>query len=91
MDTLHLEISGRVQGVGFRWHVREEAQRLGLKGWVKNLPDGSVEIAAAGARGDLEKLEKAVRSGPRGAHVSTVRQLEPVAADSLESPFGIAR
>lgn len=91
MESIHLEIRGRVQGVGFRWFVMEIARELGLAGWVKNRPDGVVEIAAAGKPEALTKLEIAVTRGPRGATIEEVRNLGAVAADSLEVPFGIVR
>jgi len=89
MDTIHLEVSGRVQGVGFRWFVVDEARRLKLSGWVRNRPDGRVEIAASGNADALAQLESAVTSGPPGAEVKKVSRLAEVAADSLQSPFGI--
>jgi acylphosphatase len=91
MQSIHLEISGRVQGVGFRWFVVEKARRLRLAGWVRNRPDGKVEIAACGNADALAQFESAVSSGPPGAQVQTVNQLEQVAADSLPSPFEIVR
>jgi acylphosphatase len=91
MDSIHLEIRGRVQGVGFRWYVVDAARKLRLAGWVKNRPDGNVELAAAGASDALTRLEAAVTAGPPGARVEEVRRLGEVAADSLQSPFGIVR
>lgn len=91
MESIHLEVRGRVQGVGFRWYVLEMARELRLAGWVRNRPDGNVEIAAAGDRDALAKLESAVRSGPPGARVEEVRRLDAVVAHSLGSPFAIAR
>ena len=91
MDTIHLEIRGRVQGVGFRWFIVEKAEQLKLAGWVRNRSDGCVEIAAAGPSEALRKLEGAARAGPRGARVEEVRELAPVSADSLRQPFEIAR
>jgi acylphosphatase len=91
MDTIHLEVRGRVQGVGFRWYIVEKAEQLKLAGWVRNRPDGNVEIAAAGPREALTKLETAARSGPRGARVEEVRELPPVPPETLREPFEIAR
>jgi len=91
MESIHLKISGRVQGVGFRWFVTEKARRLGLSGWVKNRADGNVEVAAAGDPAALELLEAAVAAGPPGAEVKHVERLPPVAPGELESPFAIAR
>lgn len=91
MESIHLEVHGRVQGVGFRWYVVEMARALGLAGWVKNRPDGKVELAAAGSREALEKLSAAVRAGPRGARIEGVRVLPAIPADDCESPFTIMR
>jgi acylphosphatase len=91
MESIHLEVRGRVQGVGFRWHVMRIARELGLAGWIRNRPDGIVELAAAGERVALTKLEAAVNAGPPGARVEEVRSLGAVEVDSLETPFGITR
>jgi acylphosphatase len=91
MESIHLEVSGRVQGVGFRWFVVDKARELGLSGWVRNRPDGKVEIAASGNAAALAQFESAVRNGPPGAQVQDVNRLTPVADDSLESPFAIVR
>ena len=91
MDSIHLEVHGRVQGVGFRWYVVEMARELGLAGWVKNRPDGKVELAAAGTREALDKFTAAVRAGPRGARIEDVRVLAAVPASECESPFTIVR
>jgi acylphosphatase len=91
MESIHLEVSGRVQGVGFRWFVVEEARRLQLSGWVRNRPDGKVEIAASGNADALARLESTVTSGPPGAQVQKVSRLPQVAVEQLQSPFGIVR
>lgn len=91
MDSIHFEVRGRVQGVGFRWFVVDKAKELELAGWVRNKSDGNVEIAAAGQRAALAKFESAVKAGPRGARVEEIRTLPPVATDSLRAPFEIVR
>jgi len=72
----HVLVSGRVQGVGFRWYAREKGQELGLAGWVRNLPDGRVEAwlegEAAAVRAMLAWLEK----GPPSARVKSVEVIE---------------
>jgi acylphosphatase len=65
-------VSGRVQGVGFRYFIQDAAAREGVTGWVRNLPDGGVEAHAEGEREAVLRLERAIRSGPRGARVDTV-------------------
>jgi acylphosphatase len=65
-------ISGRVQGVGFRYFTETTAQREGVAGWVRNLPDRSVEVVAEGDADAVERFERAVRHGPPGARVDHV-------------------
>jgi acylphosphatase len=77
--VLHVIVRGRVQGVGFRWFVRSEARRLGLAGWVRNLPDGTVELRAKGMESFLVTLRTAIGRGPEGAIVTDI---EVVAADT---------
>lgn len=69
---LHALVSGRVQGVGFRYFVRQSAAALDLSGWVRNLFDGRVELAAEGEQASLEALLARVRQGPPGSHVDAV-------------------
>jgi acylphosphatase len=71
---MRLVVTGRVQGVGFRWATVDEAQRRGLVGWVRNLSGGGVEIVAEGDKDGLEKLAAWARQGPRFASVSSVEQ-----------------
>ena len=66
-------VAGRVQGVGFRYFVARAARRLGLSGYVRNLPDGTVEVAAAGSRGALDALVALLEKGPPGAVVESVK------------------
>lgn len=79
MATRRLLISGRVQGVGFRYSLQREAQRLGLAGWVRNRSDGSVEALAHGAPDALDALVAWARRGPPAARVAEVKS-EPAAA-----------
>jgi len=67
-----LKIVGRVQGVYFRASACQEAQSLGLAGWVRNCPDGSVELVAEGTRDNLEQLIAWCHRGPPGARVTEV-------------------
>ncbi len=69
---VHLYVSGCVQGVFFRARTRERAQALGLTGWVRNLPDGRVEIASEGEDDALASLVAWARVGPPAARVSDV-------------------
>ncbi len=87
---LHVAVRGRVQGVGFRWFVRENARRLDLTGWVRNQADGSVEVAVDGEAELVERLRVALGSGPAGAAVASIDTLPPL-ADSLPRPFTILR
>jgi acylphosphatase len=65
-------VRGRVQGVGFRFFVQDEAQKLGVTGWVRNNPDGAVEVLASGSAAQLAALHGRLRSGPRSARVDDV-------------------
>jgi acylphosphatase len=70
METrAHILVEGLVQGVGFRWFVARHAQGLGLKGYVKNMFDGSVEVEAEGDRSLVEELINHLKVGPRSAQV----------------------
>ncbi len=78
---IHVIVSGRVQGVGFRYFTRETAQRLGVAGWVRNCPDGSVEFEAQAPAGVLNEFRHIIREGPTLAWVGDFRETEmPVAA-----------
>ncbi len=65
----HIVVHGLVQGVGFRYFVFRVAVRLGLAGWVRNQYNGDVELVAEGERSMVEEFIKAVKIGPRSAHV----------------------
>ena len=77
-------ISGRVQGVGFRYSTVREARRLGLSGWVRNTEDGRVELVANGTQMEIHQLTDWCQSGPPGARVTSVRCSE----EPVDSPLG---
>jgi len=70
--TLNAIIKGRVQGVGFRYFTKNKAKELHLRGWVRNLPDGSVETQASGPAEALERLLQSLSTGPVGSQVDSV-------------------
>jgi len=72
MTSRRFVISGRVQGVGFRYFVQSVAVRESIRGWVRNLDDGRVETAAAGEADAVERFERAIRQGPPAARVDRV-------------------
>lgn len=72
MNSKRLVISGRVQGVGFREWMVEQAKELGVSGWVRNRLDGSVEALVAGDVAAVEELLRLCRRGPRMAEVVTI-------------------
>mgnify|MGYP001552345683 FL=1 len=71
-DRIDYRVSGRVQGVGYRWWAVRKAQHLGLGGIVRNLPDGSVEVRATGPAEALREFASALHSGPPYARVRSV-------------------
>lgn len=70
--SIHCFVSGRVQGVWFRANTKDQATRLGLSGWVRNLPDGRVEVMACGEKEQLRQLYQWLQKGPEKARVSFV-------------------
>ena len=72
VDRLHVRISGRVQGVGFRYATEREANALGLHGWVRNYPDGSVEAEFEGPKSELKSILDWCRQGPAFAQVTNI-------------------
>ncbi|HJQ99296.1 MAG TPA: acylphosphatase [Candidatus Polarisedimenticolaceae bacterium] len=87
---VRLIVHGRVQGVGFRYAAREAAVEAGVSGWVRNLPDGTVEIVAQGTPEAVERLAEWAARGPRHAVVERVSRarLEP---EEGSIDFAIAR
>ena len=82
--TVRLLVSGRVQGVGFRYFVLRRARALGVAGYTRNLADGSVEVVARGPGDQISALEAAVRAGPPHAHVAGVEKVE--ISDEVDIP-----
>jgi acylphosphatase len=82
MPTLHLLAKGRVQGVSYRVSAKEEADRLGLTGWVRNTPEGHVEITATGNDAALHAFTTWCRRGPAHAHVTDL-----ITENLPETPF----
>lgn len=72
MKRAHIIIYGRVQGVWFRAHTKEMADKLGIKGWVRNLPDGSVEAVFEGDEKSIEEMIRWCHHGPPLARVDRV-------------------
>lgn len=92
MTVHHVRVKGRVQGVGFRYFVRERAHALGLSGWVKNRSDGSVELMAGGDEQAVTQLLDEVRQGPPRSAVEAVEPIAtPTTAVELPHPFAVVR
>jgi acylphosphatase len=88
---VRLLVSGRVQGVGFRWFVREAARQHRLAGWVRNRPDGGVELEAAGDDAAFRQFIEEIREGPPGARVDEIRELSSNQTETLPQLFTIIR
>ena len=71
-ERISATVRGAVQGVGFRWFVRREADRLGVVGWAANQEDGSVSVVAEGETEALNRLVEKLRRGPSGARVDSL-------------------
>jgi acylphosphatase len=89
--AIRLLVRGRVQGVGFRWFVREAARAAGVAGWVRNNPDGSVEIVASGDAERLARLRDAVQRGPPGSQVAGLDESPAGSTEELPFPFSVDR
>jgi acylphosphatase len=82
-------VSGQVQGVFFRHSTRAQAQRLGLRGFVRNLTDGSVEVVAQGSPDSLQSLSLWLQRGPELARVDAVRETDLVDAEPVPEDFKV--
>ena len=85
--TLSITITGRVQGVGFRYWVLDEATTLGLSGWVRNRRDGSVEAVISGPSDRIDAMLARCRRGPAAARVDDITVAD--SSDTAPSPFEI--
>jgi acylphosphatase len=90
MKRVHCLVSGRVQGVFFRGATEARMRELGLRGWVRNLPDGRVEALVEGADDRVEQALAFLRRGPRGAEVTGVEVREAPGGEPLDA-FEIRR
>ena len=86
MIRLYIRVSGRVQGVGFRWFTSMTAARLNLTGWVRNREDGDVEMEVQGDEGPVEEFVRAVSRGPRYAVVENMER-HPLVPEPGEGSF----
>jgi acylphosphatase len=86
MRAVEVRVTGRVQGVSFRWYAAREAGRLGLAGWIRNEPDGSVHTHAEGPDHALEEFVAWCRQGPPAARVDAVAatDVDPTGATSFD-------
>jgi acylphosphatase len=87
MISRRVRITGRVQGVGFRYAMQDEAARRGVNGWVRNRSDGSVEALLQGEAAAVESLTAWARRGPPGAQVGEVEIVR--AEDAPHSGFAL--
>ncbi|MEX1082027.1 MAG: acylphosphatase [Halofilum sp. (in: g-proteobacteria)] len=88
IECIRCLVRGRVQGVFFRASAQEEARRLGLTGWVRNLPDGRVEVLACGDGPTLERFREWLREGPPDARVDAIEE-EARSAEEAPEEFAV--
>lgn len=88
--AVRVRVTGRVQGVGFRYWTRREAERLGLRGWVRNEPDGTVAVLLAGEDEAVAAMLGLLRQGPPGAAVDGVAE-QRADGGEVASGFSIVR
>jgi acylphosphatase len=87
--TTRFLVSGMVQGVGFRWFVARHARGLGLRGYARNLPDGSVEVVVDGRDESLPDLERLLHAGPTNARVEKVERSQQPPAIPVGKSFDV--
>lgn len=89
MPRVRARVIGKVQGVGFRWFVTRAARSLQIAGWVRNLPDGSVQLEAEGPLARIDEFLLGLRQGPMGSRVDSVLEDSWDAAEGGERGFEI--
>ncbi len=89
MKAVQVRVVGRVQGVSFRWYTQEQARSLGVTGWVRNEPDGTVLVHAEGDDAPVDALVEWCRRGPSAARVTdvAVREAAPSGATTFETRY----
>ncbi len=87
--TARFVVSGMVQGVGFRWYVARHARAIGLTGYARNLPNGTVEVMVDGPEDLLPELERLLRTGPANARVERVERTEEPALAGTGKSFDV--
>jgi acylphosphatase len=87
--TTRFQVFGMVQGVGFRWFVARHARSLGLTGYARNLPNGSVEVMVDGPEEAMPALERLLRTGPANAEVDRVERFTEPAATPTGKSFDV--
>jgi acylphosphatase len=89
VKAVQVKVTGRVQGVAFRWEAQRAGQRLGVAGWVRNEPDGSVALHVEGDDSAVEAMVAWCRTGPPAAHVRdvAVMPVAPTGAQSFDISF----
>ena len=88
MTAINVKLAGKVQGVGFRMYIFRQAERLGLYGWVKNLPDGSIELHAQGSDVDLDYFTQLVKRGNGGTKIESCT-IDPSTVDDSYRCFEV--
>jgi acylphosphatase len=87
IQAVHAIAEGRVQGVGYRWFVQKTATKFGIKGYVRNLPDGTVEIEAEGEQESLAIFIIELKKGPLGSHVQDLKLHRKIVGSDAERRF----
>jgi acylphosphatase len=87
IQAIHAIAEGRVQGVGYRWFVQKTATKLGINGYVRNLPDGTVELEAEGDTQNLDAFIAELKKGPPNAHVQNIKLHRKALQSNAERRF----